>query len=338
MKKLFNSIFFIFIVYNTSAAQNLQIAYFDSLINKSLFLSEKSLFAANFDEAERYISISHFEKFDLFNDKHKLKLKIQLIRIKSFKNTLGMANTNSNKILNTIIELLPSTKNIQDENLLGDYFTLLSSGFYSIGSKDSTNYYHKIALHYYNETNNIKKIAQIRASKISRKHNALKAKGRIDKVLLLIPEFEKEIDFSEMCDNKYVLAYNTRHLAQIYLKHTSNLQKALKLFKISLELRDEIGFIIFLPASYYSIGEVAEKMGNRKTAVEMYNKSIAIADRIGFVRYKYLSRLKMGEVFEKENDLVNAKKYFIESLKIASLSNYEKGIQTAIQKIEDLNQ
>ena len=248
-----------------------------------------------------------------------------------------MLSTNSEKFLNTILELLPIIKNIQDKDLLGDYYTLLSSGYYSIGSNDSTNYYQKLALQYYKETNNLKKIAQIRASKISRQHIDLKTKGKIDKVTQLIPEYEKEIDFSKECNNKYVLAYNTRHLAQIYYQHTSNFQEALKLFKKSLDLREEIRFVIFLPASYYSVGEVASRMGNNKLAIEMYNQSIAVADKIGFVRYKFQSRLKMGEIFEKEDNFDNAKKYFIESLKIASKNNYEEGILTAVEKLENLN-
>jgi len=337
MKKILIFIFLISVLINTSSAQNLRAAYFDSLINKSIFLSEKALFAANFEDAERYISISHFEEFDLFQDKHKLKLTIQFIRMQFFKNTLYLQSTQSESNLNSVLELQHIVKNIQDKNLLGDYYTLLSSGYHSIGSNDSASYYQNLALQSYKETNNIKKIAQIRASKISRKHIRLNAKGKIDLVIQLIPEYEKEIDFSKRCNNKYVLAYNTRHLAQIYFKHTSNYQEAIKLFKISLDLREEIGFIIFLPASYYSMGEVALKMGNIKMAIEMYNQSIAIADQIGFVKYKFQPRIKMGDIFKKEGNNKEAKKYFIESLKIASENNYDEGIITVVEKLETIN-
>jgi tetratricopeptide (TPR) repeat protein len=332
MKNILTVIFLIPVLINTSSSQNLQIAYFDSLINKSLFLSEKALFAANFEEAEKYISISHFEEFNLFRDKHKLKLKIQFLRIQSFKNTLYMQPTNSENYLHTILELQSIVKNIEDNDLLGDYYTLLSSGYHSTGSRDSASYYYNLALQSYKETNNIKKIARVRGSKISREHLSLKAKGKIDKVIQLIPEYEKEIDFSKKCNNKYVLAYNTRHLAQIYLQHTSNYQEAIKLFKMSLDLREEIGFVVFLPASYYSIGEVALKIGNKNMAIEMYNQSIAIADRIGFVRYRFQPRIKMGDIFKKEGNYKEAKKYFIESLKIASENNYDEGIITAVDK------
>lgn len=69
----------------------------------------------------------------------------------------------------------------------------------------------------------------------------------------------------------------------------------------------------------------------------MYNQSIAIADWIGFVRYRFQPRIKMGDIFKKEGNYQEAKKYFIESLKIASENNYDEGIITAIDKLENLN-
>ena len=336
MRQILGLMIFLLTLVDIANAQNQQSTLFDSLIDASIILSEQALFDANFKEAERYVDVSHFKEFRPFQDNHQLKLTIQYLRIQSFKNILYQQSSSRDKTLHTLLNLKPIAKNVNDKNILGDYYILLSSGYQSTGTTDSASYFQNQAIKLYKEAGNLKKVAQVRGSQISKKHNNLQAAGETEKVLQLIPEYEKEIEFASQCDNKYVLAYNTRHLGQIYRQQTSNYDEAMRLFQISLELREEIGFKLFLPASYSSIGDVALKMGQIKKTIEMYLQSIALAEQIGFVRYQFHPRIKLGDIYKNKGDYEEAKQYYIEALRVASTSSYEEGIDSALQKLENL--
>lgn len=336
MRKILGLIICLLSLVDSANAQNQQATRFDSLIDGSIFMSEQALFEANFKEAENYVALSHFKEFRPFQDKHEMKLNIQNLRIQSFKNILYRQSIDREKTLNTLLDLRFIARNVKDKNILGDYYTLLSSSYRSTGISDSAFYFQNIALQFYKEAGNLKKVAQVRGSQISRRHNALLAAGETEKILQLIPEYEKEIEFGRKCDNKYVLAYNTRHLAQIYRRQTSNIEEAMRLFQMSLDLRKEIGFKLFLPASYSSIGDVALKMGKNEKAIEMYLQSIGLAEQIGFVRYQFYPRIMLGDIYEAKGDYEKAKKYYLKALKFASTSSYEEGIDEALEKLESL--
>ncbi len=336
MRRTLVWIIFLFYLPGLIFAQSQHTENFDSLIDVSISLSEQALFNANFEEAERYINVSHFREFTFFEGKHELRLTLQLLRIQGFKRILYRQNTNQDKTLAILQELSPIARNVKDKNILGDYFTLLSSAYQSTGKKDSASHYNHQALALYQEAGNIKKVAQIRGSQISRRHLGLQAAGETEKVLQLIPDYENEIEFAIQCDNKYVSAYNTRHLAQIHLRQTANYTEAMRLFQTSLELRKEIGFKLFLPASYSSIGDVTYKLGQDGKAIEMYLKSIELAEEIGFVRYQFYPRIKLGDIYQRQGNYEGAKRLFIEALKAASASNYEAGINEALQALENL--
>lgn len=326
------SMLFIDVLY----AQNQQAAHLDSLIEANIFQSEQALFGAKFEEAERYIDIAQFKEIRYFEDRQELNLKLRYLRIQGFKHIVYQQDSNEDSTLNTLRDLRIITRKVTDKNILGDYFSQLSSVYHSIGIADSASYYSDKALELYKGTENFKKVAQLRGSQISRRHNRLRAAGEIEKVLLLIPEYIKEIEFARKYDNKYVLSYNTRHLGQIYRRQTSNHSEAMRLFQASLKLREEIGFKIFLPASYSSVGDVAYKIGEDKKAIEMYLHSIDLAEEIGFVRYKFHPRIKLGDIYKNKGNIEEAKKFYIEALKASSSDNYEVGIIEARKKLENL--
>ncbi|MCP5045645.1 MAG: tetratricopeptide repeat protein, partial [bacterium] len=191
-------------------------------------------------------------------------------------------------------------------------------------------------LELYKAAGNWSKAAQVRGSQISRLHNRLKAAGEKEKILQLIPKYEKEIQFSEKHNNKYVLAYNTRHLGQIYLNHTRDYKKAIQLFKRSLALREEIGFKLYLPASYSSVGDAALKMGDEQLAIKMYRRSVELAEESGFVRYQFHPRIKIGDVYATSGNTGKALELYNNALKAALNTGYENGIAEAKRKIETL--
>ncbi len=319
-----------------TSAQEHQTARFDSLISVSVLLSEQALFGANFRDAEKHVDISHFEEFNAFQISHELKLTIQNLRIQSFKSILLRRDNDWDEGLQKLLELRSVATKMDDKSTLGDYFDALSSAYRATGRSDSAFYFENRALQLYEEAGNAKKVAQVRGRQISRRHNNFQAADNSEEVIKLIPEYQKEIEFARGCGNKYVLAYNTRHLAQIHRQQTHNYQEALRLFQISLELREEIGFRIFLPASYSSVGDVCIKLGQNKKAADMYLRAIALADEIGFARYQFDPRIKLGDLYRDESNFSEARRHYVEALKAASKNNHQEEIDAALEKLEHL--
>ncbi len=309
---------------------------FDELVRACLSLSEKFLYKGNFTEAEKCMDTSFFYKFYLCQKKHKVLFQLQKQRIKGFKSILFQLKSESEQSLSILNELSSAIKHLDDKNVVAEFNTALSSLYYSMGRHDSASYYNNKALTLYQETGNKSKEAQIRASILSRKHVALKKNKDKQSVLDLIPDYKKEIDFSRKQKNKYVLAYNTRHLGQIYLNQLKNYDKAMALFSTSLNLREEIGFEIFLPASYSSIGDIADLQKNEKLAIKMYKKSIDLAEDVGFVRYQFHPSIKIGDIYARSNDSKNARVFYENALKSALSNNYQIGVNIAEEKLKKL--
>lgn len=309
---------------------------FDAWVKSSLALSEQALFAAQLDDAARFSNIASLETSSLLQPVHRIALTLQGLRVQAFRRILYLEKYKGEPVLEILEKLKPSLAEVKDNNILGEYYVALASALYGAGMADSAKTCQQQAKAYFQSAGNIKKVAQVRGNEISRLQNRLRAAGKKDSLLALIPAYEKEIAFAKACDNKYVLAYNTRHLAQIYRRHTDQLDKAMALFQTSLELRKEIGFRPFIPASYSSIGDVAVRMGDDKKAIAMYEKAAAHATEIDFIRYQVQPHLDIGDIYLAQKNFTAAKKHYGVALKTASEKNYQAGIDTALTKLEGL--
>jgi tetratricopeptide (TPR) repeat protein len=308
----------------------------DSIVSLALSLSEKALYDARFEEAKEIVKISYYKKFSGFNIQNEILLTIQNIRIDGFANIVFLKTSDNKTNFKKLSKFLSDTTEIEDKGVLSQYLLALSDAYRSIGIMDSAVMYQEKALLFYHEEKNFKKIAEIRAHDISIKHNQFLSQGNKKKILELIPKYKEEIAFSKLY-NKYALAYNTRHLAQIYRRQTFDFEEALELFKMSLNLRLEIGFKPFLPASYSSLGDVYMKMNEDALAIEMYIKSSEIAEEISFVRYESYPFMQIGDIYLSNDQMEKAFEFYIKALKLASENNYSVGINQSIERIKKLN-
>ncbi len=308
----------------------------DSIVSLALTLSERALYDARFEEANEIVNLSYFKKFKDYNVEHEILLSIQKMRIDGIANNVCNKKTNHNANLKTLLQFIPDSINIDDTEVLGQLFFALSQTYLSNDIKDSSIIYRDKSLRIFQDMGNFEKIAEIRAYDISTKHNMMLQKGDKEQIIELIPEYEKEIEISKLY-SKYVLAFNTRHLAQIYKRQTLDYEKALQLFKLSLNLRREIGFKPYLPASYSSLGDVYMKMGEDKLAIEMYLESFRLADEIGFIRFQLYPNLQVGDIYLNKLNTEKASEYYLKALKLASENNYSFGIDQSIERIEKLN-
>lgn len=306
---------------------------FEGLVSNAIALSEKSLFDANLKEALNYVETEYFERFSSFDDSHKIQFALQRHRIRSFENILTLSRPDHTEIQRELIKFLPAVRNLKNKGIAADFYRTLSGTYRSIGDADSAITYEQMALDLYMKKGRLDKVAEIRAGLISYKNNEFLRSGRETEVLSLIPEYEKEIEFSSI-HSKYALAYNTRHLAQIHLRQTRNYEEALRLFEKSLKLREEIGFRILLPASYSSVGDAHLAMENFEKSIASYGASIKLAEQIGFVRYQYYPRIRIGDIHLKKGDKKRAGEYYSQALDSARSNNFDQGIKEATDKIK----
>jgi len=306
----------------------------DSLVNLAISLSEKALYAANFEEARDIVDLSYFKRFEELDIEHEIQLTLQEIRVVGISNIVRYKRGDRQQIYNRLKVFSSQIDQIDSKETLGNYYLALSALSRSVGKVDTARTLEERALLTFKKIGDEEVVARIQANQISRKHNQYLRAGKKEEILELIPVYQDEIDFSTRY-SKYALAYNTRHLGQIHRRQTQNYSEALRLFKASLSLREEIGFKPFIPASYSSLGDVYAKMGSDSLAIDMYEKAAELAIAIGFVRYQTYPYLCIGDIKKKQGEQLEAIKYYRIGLKYAAQNKYTTGIDNAIQKISE---
>lgn len=307
----------------------------DALVNAAIQQSEKAIYDADFEKADKKIQPSVFSRFSSLSDTHKMQLMVQHHRVQGFKNILFLLKPNPEAKLNKLLSILDTTRKITDRDTVANYFLALSSAHRATG---------KIRLALANESSaesifrgggNLGKVAEIRAGRISRIHNVYLRDKKKKEIIALIPRYKKEIEFSTK-HSKYALAYNTRHLAQIHRRQTGDYEESLRLFKKSLELREEIGFRPFIPASYSSVGDVYLKLGDHKNAIENYLESARLAKDVGFIRYEVHPLINVAEIYLSLDDKKTARSYYEKALATAKSHKYKAGIDETSAKLARL--
>ncbi|KAA3630617.1 MAG: tetratricopeptide repeat protein [Bacteroidetes bacterium] len=316
--------------------QNTTVNPTDSLVSLAISQSEKALFDARFEDAKETVKLSLFNRLQDYTFEHEILLTIQHIRIDRFSNIVYLKTTDNKTNLQNLRKFLPDTSRVEHKEVLSQYFLALSNAYRTNGIRDTSALYREKALLLFQKEKNYEKIAEIRALIISLTHNHHFQQGDKNQILELIPKYEEEIAFSQL-HSKYVLSYNTRHLAQIYRRQTFEYDNALSLFERSLELRLELGFKPFLPASYSSLGDVYMKMNEDKLAIKMYTKAFKLAEKIGFVRYQSYPIMQIGDIYFNQQKIKKAHKYYLKALKLAKENNYSVGVDQCRERIKKVH-
>lgn len=303
----------------------------DSIIDVTIQLSEAALYEADFERALELVS-----QKQLFTDQQEIQLLVQRIRIEGFRNLLYQNRTNHATNLNRLMNWSEVVENLPNGLIKAKYYRTIGSTLRSLKKPDSSSFYDEKAYDLFFQYDDMASIAEMQAGAISRKHNALLKNSDKEAILAMIPTYEREIDFATKY-SKYALSYNKRHLAQIYRRQTDNYERALDLFHESLRLREEIGFVVLLPASYSSIGDVFLAKGSLNDAIEWYEKSVQLAVKIGFIRYQLYPNIQIGDIYVKLGDKERARVYYSNALNYAHQNNHAAGILEAEQKIAKLD-
>lgn len=332
MRSLFIILLLSFHFQNTFYGQEINL---DSVIYTALSHSEKALYNGRLAEAKDMAAIEKFREKEGFNINHEILLTIRNIRIEQFERNLYLKPPIVEEHLLKLKLILPNLDEVTDDNVLGRYYRSLSQAYGSVGKKDSARMFIEKAKAQFLKLGNFEEVAGIRASEISKTHVELLKAGDTLSVYELIPRYRDEIAFSQKYSH-YSLAYNTRHLAQIYLKLDLDYNEALRLFEISKNIREEIGFKIFLPASYSSLGDVYFKLSDDEEAIYWYTKSVELADEIGFIRYESYPILMIGDIYYSKGKVEEARKRYSKAKRIAQGNNYTIGIEQAEERLDKI--
>lgn len=317
----------LFVNANARQAKNL-----DSLVFLAAELAEQELFKAQFDNGLNYVDISYFEKLDDYAPRHEILLTITSIRVQSFKARLYQTPYSSIEKLEQLKRLLPKAEQLGSKWIQAKYFTILS-GFYRSQNLDSCILYENKALELFEELGDNDALANLRATRISRMLDGYFSQDNREEAIKLIPTFEDEIEFSKQYSS-YATAYNTRHLANIYRIYDIDLDKAMSLYKQSLALREEIGFLPFITASHYSIGEVYFQQKNYEMAEIVYRTSLDKAHEVHFVRYEIRPLIRLGDIALAQGDKMKARERYEEAGRAAAKNpNSESDMNRILEKL-----
>lgn len=131
-------------------------------------------------------------------------------------------------------------------------------------------------------------------------------------------------------------SYALRHLAALE-SDAGNLESALEMFRRSLALRREIGFLIYLPAATLAVGDVLAELKRRDEALATYGQALESARAIGSARFIVSAELAIGDVHKAEGRTQDARQAYESALAHARERAYADGAQQAEEKLKDLH-
>ena len=137
------------------------------MVSLSLELAESALYKSQFDVALKHVELTYFRSFPDFAVRHDVLLTIKNLRIEAFKNRLFNLRSDRSKRFDELLKFKDTIRQINDPIDLADYYSMLSATYRSIDI-DSCVFYEDKALELYLQQNNKTKIAEQRATRLSR--------------------------------------------------------------------------------------------------------------------------------------------------------------------------
>ncbi len=311
---------------------------FDDFVAASIALAQALFYGAEFEEAEKFLQPERFEGSELVEEKHLVALVSQASRIRIVRNRVRQQTSDQEGILANLLDLSAAARGLKDRSVYADFqYTLGMAYLYNTDTEAAGASYGE-ALRVYEELGDDHGAAMARAWLTWVATSKLYSSGAAEQTVDLIPVYEEEIAFAEKAKNPLALSFNTRHLANIYLFQLEDFDRALELYQTSLALREEVGFLPYLPASLSSIGDVLAEMGDIEGAIAMYAQSIIKAESIGFVRYQIFPRLKIGDLYRSAANHERAREHYTAGLEVASNNQYSNGIEEARKRLDGLRE
>ena len=108
-----------------------------------------------------------------------------------------------------------------------------------------------------------------------------------------------------------------------------DLDQALKLFTLSLELREQAGFLLTRPAALTSIGDLHRRKQDYPTALHYGRRALAEAERLGATRFVVGALLSIGRTHGAAGEREPALDHFRRAEALAEKIGYVSGVEQA---------
>ncbi len=149
--------------------------------------------------------------------------------------------------------------------------------------------------------------------------------------------FEKGLKIALEEDFKLEQSYLYRHLAGHYAYNSDDLDKGLKYFKKSAELREEIGFIFSLQFAYFAIGFIYFMKKESENALEYFKKTFVAAEKVDRKKPLIVLIHRRGNEIVEEIDLDTSINFYNLMIEAAKVINFSEAIEEFEIKIKDLS-
>lgn len=148
--------------------------------------------------------------------------------------------------------------------------------------------------------------------------------------------YERAVALAEAGEHALELSYAVRHLGMYYQTQAGDLEAARDCYQRSLELREQIGFRIFLPFSHLALGELLVELGELDAAERHFMSAYEIASDIASASQTIFALLLLGELHEQRGATELARDYYERALRAADEADFERGRARAIANLEGL--
>jgi tetratricopeptide (TPR) repeat protein len=119
-----------------------------------------------------------------------------------------------------------------------------------------------------------------------------------------------------------------RHLAY-HRQGEGDLDRALELFTLSLELREQAGFLLTRPSALTSIGDLHRRRQDYPTALRFGRQALAEAERLGATRFVVGALISIGRTHGAAGEREAAVDNFRRARALAEKIGYVSGVEQA---------
>lgn len=259
-----------------------------------------------------------------------LAYKGRIQTVKSF-----ITNKDYNSSVETLISAEKMLKDVEDKLIVSDVFNNMGFALYARKYNTDEGSYEE-ALDYLEKGLKIRSDIEDKQRLAESFIYAGIVYERLEKPQTARKYYQRADSISSLNGYKLEESYAKRHLAFIFLAD-SELNKSLDYFTQSLRLREEIGYKVYLPFSYLTVGMVQGAKENYKDALSSFQRAESAAQEIGAKRVTVLIYINMGEVLTRMSNISEAKKKLLEAKSISEEIGYNRGIQLAEKYLAELN-
>ncbi len=306
------------------------------LVAAAIERSEELLYAADLDAALGELRLERFAGAEPLPESCRIDLAAQTAKVQIFRSILAGTPERDEQTLDELLVFSSTADGVTDPALRARFLLVLGKAYLHGRHRDAARRSYSAAAALFEEVGDLRNGAAAHAFALMVEHLKRRAAGDPAKVAELIPAYEAEIERSARVGSRLALAYNLRHFGRIYLETLDQPGKALEPYRRSLELREEIGFRVLLPASYFSLGTIYGRLGRADEAREMLGRSFELADEIGFVRYRFLARMKLGELHQENGEASAASGFYRQALRVAEEDGRKAGVEQALVKLREI--